>query len=358
MRRILVIDRGSAFGDPAGHQVHGFDMYSDELQKRLGLRVDRATAFSFEHIERVYQNRHPETEAVFFLIHWSDDPNLTACFFSRLHNTHPRPRLLFVDYYAQTSTPHFGVLPYIDVYIKRQCLRDIAMYQTSYDGGYIFTDYLKNNLGFDLKGWYFGSTPDPKYAHKIVTGWNLGVTSKYRRMLAATRPFLFAWSARPFVINRRVGIASASNREWYQEYRSRALAPLASLENKVTMTGQARVSPRRYLAELILSKIVISPFGWGELCFRDYEAVAAGSLLIKPSMDHLVTRPDIFKPHKTYAPVRWDFEDLVEVCKHYVRRPRQAMAIVRNAQAALSDYYNNGGFVSDVQRVLDFNDFS
>ena len=31
----------------------------------------------------------------------------------------------------------------------------------------------------------------------------------------------------------------------------------------------------------------ISPFGWGEICFRDFESIILGKLLIKPNCDHI-----------------------------------------------------------------------
>ena len=37
------------------------------------------------------------------------------------------------------------------------------------------------------------------------------------------------------------------------------------------------------------SKVVISPFGWGELAYRDFEAFYNSCLLLKPNIDHLIT---------------------------------------------------------------------
>lgn len=56
------------------------------------------------------------------------------------------------------------------------------------------------------------------------------------------------------------------------------------------------VGQRQYNNELVRSRIVLSPFGWGELCFRDFEAVFSGALLMKPDMSHLETWPDVFSP--------------------------------------------------------------
>ena len=33
---------------------------------------------------------------------------------------------------------------------------------------------------------------------------------------------------------------------------------------------------------------MLSPFGWGEICYRDFEAALNGMLLIKPDMNTLI----------------------------------------------------------------------
>jgi spore maturation protein CgeB len=101
------------------------------------------------------------------------------------------------------------------------------------------------------------------------------------------------------------------------------------------------------------SKVVFSPFGWGEVCFRDYEAVACGCLLVKPSMSHVATSPDIFVPDQTYVPVKWDFSDLCQKIEFYLSRPDEASRIAENAHRVLSTYYAHAGFVADVHRSLD-----
>ena len=76
------------------------------------------------------------------------------------------------------------------------------------------------------------------------------------------------------------------------------------------MGPQSRVSRRLYYREMKESKIVVSPFGWGEINNRDFESFIYGCLLVKPSVDHLITYPDFFLPNQTYLPYSWDFSDL------------------------------------------------
>jgi len=71
------------------------------------------------------------------------------------------------------------------------------------------------------------------------------------------------------------------------------------------MTGR-----REYLRNLGECKICLSPFGYGEICHRDFEAWEAGVCLLKPTMHHLETWPDLYAEHETYLPCSHDFRDL------------------------------------------------
>jgi hypothetical protein len=91
------------------------------------------------------------------------------------------------------------------------------------------------------------------------------------------------------------------------------------------------VSQKRYYKELYDSKIVLSPFGWGEVCFRDFEAVIAGALLFKPDMSHLKTWPDIYIPFETYVPLNWDGTDIKEKAESYLGNDAERKRIAQNA---------------------------
>lgn len=66
-----------------------------------------------------------------------------------------------------------------------------------------------------------------------------------------------------------------------------------------------KVNGRRYQRELFQAAACLSPFGWGEVCYRDAEAIRAGALLVKPSMDLLRTWPDLYAP-PTCLSIDWD----------------------------------------------------
>jgi len=80
-------------------------------------------------------------------------------------------------------------------------------------------------------------------------------------------------------------------------------------------TVRTRVCESTYLAELLDSHIVVSPWGFGETCWRDAEAMYAGCVLVKPNTDYVQTWPAYFKANETYVPCDVMFNDLPEVCE-------------------------------------------
>lgn len=352
MTHALVISRNRSELTPDGHQVDGFQMHERELKDRLGMTVTMVDAFEFSRLDEVIRSN--PCDVVFLLVHWSVPADALI---SQLHDWHDDPAIppiVFIDYYAQTSTPHFGALPHVACYVKRQLLRDRSLYQKPLAGGYIFTDYLANEQGEELDGWHFGSTPDPACLDRLVTGWNLGVTDRYRKMLALARWFGPPWHARPYRLNCRISVKpELRDHDWYHRYRTVCVDALREAASGVGRCSPwTRCSPRRYYADLYLSRIVFSPFGWGEICFRDYEAVCAGALLIKPNMDHLETEPDVFVDGETYVGIQWDCADLAEKCRYYLRHPREARRIARNARQVMDDYFRNARFVDKIEEVM------
>lgn len=69
-----------------------------------------------------------------------------------------------------------------------------------------------------------------------------------------------------------------------------------------------RGTPReQYYADILNSKAVLCPWGWGEATYRDYEAMALGAVVIKPDTSHVEAWPDIYRAGETYVPSRPDF---------------------------------------------------
>ena len=73
-----------------------------------------------------------------------------------------------------------------------------------------------------------------------------------------------------------------------------------------------RLPKNEYLENLWNSKISFSPFGMGEICFRDFECMQFGTIIIKPSMSMINTIPNIYESNDTYLSVMYDWSNLNE----------------------------------------------
>lgn len=70
---------------------------------------------------------------------------------------------------------------------------------------------------------------------------------------------------------------------------------------------------RDFSAFLRQSKIALSPWGIGEYCHRDVEAILSGCVVVKPDSRYVKTWPDIFAHIPTIVPAAIDGSDLFQV---------------------------------------------
>jgi hypothetical protein len=190
-----------------------------------------------------------------------------------------------------------------------------------------------------------------------MPGWNLGTAKKFKQSLLRNPLFGLNKPKKTVDIFCRLSLGNTTNNEWYTQYRImavEALNPLVS-DYRVAKSGRDNnnlVSHRQYNFELKSSRIIFSPFGWGENCWRDFEAICSDALLIKPSMSHIATNPDIFIDYKTYVPVKWDFSDLEDKCRYYLKNFEQADKIIRNAREVYEKYFQEEQFVKMIGKLI------
>lgn len=347
-KSILFVGRGTALTAGCGHQAISL------LENRRALEA-RGFAFTFveaatsdEVVLRATAKNH---DLVWLLFPWRDSVETVIAALKKIR-TGQTGKLVLVDYTDQTCSPHWAALPYVDYFLKPFLLRDLTRYQENFAGGYLVTDFMTKELGYDIRDWYFHSALDAQHAHKIELGWNMAATDRYRRLARVGR-FSLPFRLRPYDVNVRFTVGKYEGKShWYTAYRQRALDLVAGMKGR-RISGQSRLPFKRYLIDLSLSKIVVSPFGWGEVCYRDYEAVVCRSLLVKPSMEHLVTEPNIFVPNETYVPLRWDMADLAERCEHYLAHPKEAQRIIDNAYEAFTNYFKQNRVVERFTEIFE-----
>ncbi len=95
-----------------------------------------------------------------------------------------------------------------------------------------------------------------------------------------------------------------------ETHRRLALRTVETWASRPGVYGAGRpVSSHEFLLTLLRSKVAISPWGWGEACHRDYQAMALGTVVLKPDSHHVLGWPDIFRKDRFCVTCRPDFAD-------------------------------------------------
>lgn len=241
------------------------------------------------------------------------------------------------------------VLSLSDGYIKKHRFTDIQMYQQGFIGKSNLTDYAARAFGTSFADDIIPETRgiDPSDIAKIMVGWSIALDDKIHDL---------SRDMAPLAVERSIDVlcrASVPETFWTFPVRDTAVQAITKMQDTYNIYApQDRVDQQEYYREMQRSRISVSPFGFGELCWRDFETILCGALLVKPDMAHVKTQPDLFIPGETYAPVAWDYSDLEEVCARYLNNEPLRRKIVQQAQDQLRAALSQDWFLKRFQDVM------
>ena len=225
------------------------------------------------------------------------------------------------------------ILSMVDLYVKNHVFADDQAYLASYIGKSNLTDYVARNYNVSFSNDIIPSSGalDPKYLSKIRLGWNLALGDSIVELLQRIKSVSLL--ERDIDISCRAGVPQNG---WIDPLRSAAIGRVKAMSNRFrVIASRERVTIDKYYEEMLRSRICVSPFGYGEICWRDFEAIACGCLLVKPDMGHLRTLPNLYIPGGTYVSVRWDYSDLEEKCAPYLLNDLERRKIAKRARQLL-----------------------
>jgi hypothetical protein len=256
-----------------------------------------------------------------------------------------RPKkVVFLDSYAPTDLRFAStVVDRVDVYVKKHVLRDRSRYHQPVLGDTLLTDYYARR--YDLTLPLFKCEVPDAFFSKLLVGPSFATYDWMMEILLSGQS---SSSAKEFDVHARLGSGGAP---WYNSMRLEAEQRIRGISGLNAVVGVG-ASKSQYISELQRSRICFSPFGYGEVAWRDYEAVVCGAALLKPDMSHCETNPNIFVPNETYVPVRWDFSDLEEKVRWLLSEPKECERISRNAFAVLHGYLASGSFLEHLAPAL------
>jgi len=238
-----------------------------------------------------------------------------------------------------------------DAVIKKHRFADLNAYRRRYVGKTNLTEYCNKTFGVDFSNDtipFSGPLSDAQI-DKIILGWNIALDDKIFRLSRDVTRDVLAWPKSLDISCR----ASFQKHVWMYGMRHAAVEALVALKDKFRVFAPTdRVGQQAYYREMLESRFTVSPFGCGELCWRDFEAFLCGSVLIKPDMSHIESWPDLFVAGETYVPVAWDYSDLETACKELVADEPARLAIATNARDKVLEALNKKAFLQRLDDTM------
>ena len=247
-----------------------------------------------------------------------------------------------------------------DAYIKKHCFSEPKEYARSYIGKSNLTDHAADTYGVDFSSDIIPEThplTDSQIA-KIILGWNIALDDKIYNLAQDITPAKLRRDRKIDVSCR----ASVGPDQWTYGIRNDAVVAITALQEKLNVHAPTdRVSQQEYYNEMLNSWLTVSPFGYGELCWRDFEAILCGSVLVKPDVSHITTYPDLFVPGETYVSVAWDYSNLEDKCTSILDDTAARERIAQTARKKLLDALTPKTFLDclhDTMRKAGVTDYS
>ena len=271
--------------------------------------------------------------------------------------------LIWFDLTDSAGTTQFEVLPYVKRYVKGQLYKNRDLYRKNLFRNRYFSDFYQKKFKIEKDIKFNFCKLETSYDQKVILGWNLGVGnffdiinySNYDKFICLSK-FIFLKNKKKLfdysLSNRKIGnkkfdlFFRLSNRVRNEKksIHYQRLHVEDFLNKKYDLDiFKNKMSHKNYLTNLMNSKISVGCFGWGEICYREFEASRMGTAFIYPNLQYIETWPNIFVDGKTYKSYELDFSNLQESIDFLLNNKSTRDEMVYNSQEILNGVYSNIG---------------
>ena len=254
------------------------------------------------------------------------------------------------DYFIVDGQDSTSLIGTIDVFresnaklfLKNSYLRDFDLYKKGWvngrmywgEGDYSVPDIDELKPKMKLTGCNWLSTMTPQW-------FNYGDQKKYDLSC------MFGYPSKGE--NYEHGL---NQNVYYDDHRKKLLDKVKDY-NFIGLTNGNKVSTREYFKCMAESKIVLSPFGFGEMNPRDVQSAMLGSVLIEPDMSYILSEPFVYEDDETYISVNYDWSNLDEKIDYVLSdywniRER----LVENFRKKFMKVYNKKNLVLHIYNLL------
>lgn len=316
-------------------QIYPFMHYKDEFAERFGVELRLVNS---EDVRKGVEFGCRDADIVLFQTWFNiaEVDLMRTLEYLRVHN--PRAKLHFVDSFAPADLRLSAMLDdFIDGYITKSLMADRSCYNRAMIGGSRMIDYYHKL--YDIEGCPEDWSVKESFLQKLRLSPTFATAPKFLSVFEDGE--LPTLEGRSIDLHARMAVQGTP---WYAAMREHAERSSKNISGINTVSGFG-VSSKQFMAEMANSKACFSPFGYGEICWRDIEAMLCGAVLIKPDMGHLEMDPVMHIANETYVPVKWDFSDLEEKVRQLINDDNRRKTIAKNAFNLLRDYARNKTFV-------------
>jgi len=224
-------------------------------------------------------------------------------------------------------------------YVKKHILKDRNLYNFEYPKlRYHFNEVAKSLKGSGLES-YKRPVPYTVQFHKLFLGWNLGTGDKFKG-------FLNDFPVLDKDLDIHCSVKMNLRKQHYSKHRQTCFYTTNEVAEKNGYSYSGKVKGQVYKTMLRRAKVGLSPWGLGEVCFRNFEIMIRGAICIAPDSSHVETWPDIYQPYKTYVPCNINFDNLEEVLADLLSNYRKRKQIAVTAFQYMRHCWQAEVFVS------------
>lgn len=322
-------------------QVYPFHLWAREASRRFGAHLHEIALSDFIAAAPARPCTHVQWLA--FQTGWDLSRQQMLGLIEKIRVAFPVADLIYLDWFAPLDLRYAQLLdPFIVRYVKKQVFADFSRYGCATLGDTNLTDYYGRRYGVSMPEVRF-EVPGA-FRRKLVLGTNFCVSPALLDALRGPFPA----GERPIDVHARI---ATHGTDWYRCMREEARKAAVAVGGLHTVSD-GRVPRKEFFRELRGSKICFSPFGYGEVCWRDFEAIMSGALLLKPRMDHVKLAPEVFVPHETYVPIEWDYADYEDQAKRYLSDGRRRVDICANAFERVRTYLQSEASMASLQALF------
>lgn len=269
--------------------------------------------------------------------------------------------IVWLDNSDSSGTTSFEILPYVKKYVKKQFYKDKSLYRKNFFRGRYYSDYYQQKFKLEKNQKFYSSPLPQEDEDKLVLGWNIGVGNyfdvlrygKFEKIKCILSSLYKKNYKELYKYTLEYHNSKNKDQEVFYKFNLRENEKKKSIHfqrnevnkilNKRFNLLNNRINHREYLQKLKNSKISVGAFGWGEVCYREFEAIKMGAAIIFPNIDYIETWPNIYQDNFSYFSYELDFSNLNKKIDILLNDENLRQKLVKNSQSVLSSVYSTEG---------------